>query len=129
MLGFISKQYLIDESSINWERITKKFNNPEKFSVKDVRKLARIIHVHPNALFNLINNGADEMPPPPVTSRKIPNPSKKPAAKTTAQTTAGAKASASPTKPAKATTAKSPTSGATKPAHKTAKKKDSKGAS
>jgi hypothetical protein len=58
-----TKNAIIKDSGINYVRITNKINNPEKFTVKDIIIIARLIGIESAKLYELIAAAAEKKVP------------------------------------------------------------------
>jgi len=58
-----TKNAIIQDSGINYVRITNKINNPEKFTVKDIIVIARLIGIESAKLYELIAAAAEKKVP------------------------------------------------------------------
>jgi hypothetical protein len=54
IFDIVPKGVIIKDSGINYERLTNKISHPDKFTVKDVIKIAKLIGIDPRKLFHLL---------------------------------------------------------------------------
>jgi hypothetical protein len=50
----IPKSIVVTDSGINWNRLSSKIKNPDKFTIKDIRILAKLFDIDIKRMFDLI---------------------------------------------------------------------------